>query len=58
MNGIMPYVVGGVKELSGKVNTIFTTGLKTPKVETDTLCIGETCIKEEDLKEFLEYKNR
>lgn len=58
MNGLMPYVVGSVKELSGKVNTIFTSGLKTPKIETEMLCIGETCIKEEDLKEFLEYKNR
>lgn len=57
MNGLIPYMVGSIKELSGKVDGIFTKGLSTPKVETDTLCLGETCITEEELKTLIEFKN-
>ncbi len=49
MNGLIPYIVGSVKELSGKVDGIFTKGLSTPKVETEMLCIGETCLTEAEL---------
>lgn len=49
MNGLIPYIVGSIKELSGKVDGIFTKGLSTPKVETNTLCIGETCLSEDEL---------
>lgn len=49
MNGLIPYIVGSIKELSGKVDGIFTKGLSTPKVETETLCIGETCLSEDEL---------
>ena len=56
MNGLIPYIVGSVKDLSSKVDGIFTKGLSTPKVETDTLCLGETCITEEELKTLLELQ--
>lgn len=56
MNGLIPYVVGSVKELSRKVDAIFTKGLSTPKIETDTLCLGDTCITEKELKALLELK--
>lgn len=56
MNGLIPYIVGSVKELSSKVDRIFTKGLSTPKVETESLCLGETCITEKELKTLLELK--
>lgn len=56
MNGLIPYIVGSIKEISNKVDSIISTGLKTPKVETESLCLGETCITEKELKALLELK--
>ena len=56
MNGLIPYIVGSIKELSSKVEGIFTKGLSYPKLQTESLCLGETCITEKELKTLLELK--
>ncbi len=51
--GMIPYIVGAIQEVSHKVDTILTEGLSTKKVETQMLCVGETCVTEEQLIELL-----
>jgi len=52
MNGIIPYLVGSVKALVERVDML-SQHLTTKKVQTEMLCIGETCVTEEELKELL-----
>ena len=51
--GMIPYIVGAIQEVSHKVDTILTEGLSAKKVETEMLCVGETCVTEEQLIELL-----
>lgn len=51
--GMIPYIVGAIQEVSHKVDTILAEGLSTKKVETEMLCVGETCVTEEQLIELL-----
>ena len=40
------------------VANIITDKLIAKEVKTDKLCVGETCINENDLKDFLKYKSQ
>lgn len=48
--GLIPYLVASVQALANK-NTEME-----EVIHTEKLCLGDTCIEEKDLKEFLEYK--
>ena len=48
------YLLKAVQELANKFAQLAHL-VKTDKVETKTLCVGETCITEDQLKAFLQY---
>jgi hypothetical protein len=60
------YLLRSVNELNEKIDLlnsgviklaeVVTDKLIAKEVKTDKLCIGDTCIYENDLKEFIEYK--
>lgn len=55
--GLVPFVVSAVQELARKVDAL-SEKISTDKVETDMLCIGDTCITEAELIELLAEKQK
>ena len=48
--GLIPYLVASVQAIAKKQDAM------KEEIHTEKLCIGETCVTEKELQEFLEYK--
>ncbi|QQR76742.1 tail fiber domain-containing protein [Candidatus Nomurabacteria bacterium] len=49
MSGLIPYIVGSLTDLASRFEKIENEKITTPKIETELLCVGDTCLTEEEV---------
>ncbi len=50
---MIPYIVSSIQEIVKKINAVISVVNGKTKVQTDELCVGSTCVTEDQLKQMM-----